>query len=171
MNTNGAAPVPPDFHGFCLRCYYDLRGLPEPRCPECGRLFNPADPRTYSPTPSAERVHKLLHKTATSLMDSLQFLNPKDPEVLRRASVERRLGDLARENADLRLFVDLLAGLLVEKGVMRHEELLDILRNVQEASAAPMADIVDDTADNPEAEPSSDLLELGQAAGGGPEEK
>lgn len=27
--------------GRCHNCGYDLRGLPEPRCPECGRAFNP----------------------------------------------------------------------------------------------------------------------------------
>lgn len=30
----------------CLGCGYRLRGLPEPRCPECGRPFDPDDPRT-----------------------------------------------------------------------------------------------------------------------------
>ena len=29
-------PIPP---GVCVRCGYDLRGLPEPRCPECGTPF------------------------------------------------------------------------------------------------------------------------------------
>jgi hypothetical protein len=33
----------------CLGCGYDLRGLPENRCPECGRPFAPNDPRTYTP--------------------------------------------------------------------------------------------------------------------------
>ena len=127
--TTGTPRV--DFHGFCLRCFYDLRGLPEPRCPECGRRFDPADPRTFSATPSPERVQQLLHKTATSLMEGLQFLNPTDAQALRRASVERRLGELARENADLRVFVDLLAGLLVEKGVVRPEEVEDILRRAR----------------------------------------
>lgn len=28
--------------GHC-KCGYDLRGLPEPRCPECGRAFDPAE--------------------------------------------------------------------------------------------------------------------------------
>ena len=31
----------------CRECGYLLRGLPEPRCPECGRPFDPHDPTTY----------------------------------------------------------------------------------------------------------------------------
>ena len=31
----------------CLRCFYILDGLPEPRCPECGLEFSPEDPSTY----------------------------------------------------------------------------------------------------------------------------
>ena len=27
--------------GLCLKCGYDLRGLPEPRCPECGTPTQP----------------------------------------------------------------------------------------------------------------------------------
>jgi len=30
----------------CRGCGYALRDLPEPRCPECGRTFDPRDPRT-----------------------------------------------------------------------------------------------------------------------------
>ncbi len=29
--------------GHCGKCGYDLHGLPEPRCPECGKPFEPAD--------------------------------------------------------------------------------------------------------------------------------
>jgi hypothetical protein len=32
---------------FCKQCQYDLRELPENRCPECGQPFNPDDPATY----------------------------------------------------------------------------------------------------------------------------
>jgi hypothetical protein len=31
----------------CLKCGYRLRGLPAPRCPECGQPFDPADPNSY----------------------------------------------------------------------------------------------------------------------------
>ncbi len=36
-------PVIRRLEGKCVRCGYMLRGLPEPRCPECGTPFNPAD--------------------------------------------------------------------------------------------------------------------------------
>ena len=32
---------------FCRKCGYPLGGLSENRCPECGRLFDPAAPRTF----------------------------------------------------------------------------------------------------------------------------
>jgi len=35
----------------CLQCGYLLRGLPEMRCPECGRAFDPNDPSTFGPLP------------------------------------------------------------------------------------------------------------------------
>jgi len=34
--------------GLCLDCNYALHGLPNPRCPECGREFDPADPQTMN---------------------------------------------------------------------------------------------------------------------------
>jgi hypothetical protein len=35
----------------CRSCDYPLRHLPEHRCPECGRGFDPADPATFNPEP------------------------------------------------------------------------------------------------------------------------
>jgi len=29
--------------GYCGKCGYDLQGLPEPRCPECGKSFEPQE--------------------------------------------------------------------------------------------------------------------------------
>lgn len=35
----------------CLSCGYVLLGLTDTRCPECGRAFDPKDPRTFSTKP------------------------------------------------------------------------------------------------------------------------
>lgn len=39
----------------CLGCGYTLTGLPEPRCPECGRFFDPASPSTFTYKPPLVR--------------------------------------------------------------------------------------------------------------------
>lgn len=44
--ASGAAPSGP--LGLCLDCGYALVGLPTPRCPECGRAFDPLDPATMN---------------------------------------------------------------------------------------------------------------------------
>ncbi len=42
--------------GTCCRaCGYPLAGIPEPRCPECGRAFDPGDPRTFDRSVRARR--------------------------------------------------------------------------------------------------------------------
>lgn len=38
--------IPPNAR--CLQCNYPLHGLPDPRCPECGEPFNPADADTMN---------------------------------------------------------------------------------------------------------------------------
>jgi hypothetical protein len=35
-----------DREAYCRRCFYPLRGLTTPRCPECGAAFDPSNPRT-----------------------------------------------------------------------------------------------------------------------------
>jgi hypothetical protein len=37
-----------DTPGLCISCNYQLRGLVTPRCPECGREFDPNDPSTMN---------------------------------------------------------------------------------------------------------------------------
>lgn len=32
---------------FCRQCHYDLRALPESRCPECGTPFDPLEEKTF----------------------------------------------------------------------------------------------------------------------------
>lgn len=42
--------VSPDLscrHMYCRRCRYDLRGNTSRTCPECGRAFDPANPKTF----------------------------------------------------------------------------------------------------------------------------
>jgi hypothetical protein len=46
-------------HKRCLACGYILDGLPEPRCPECGRAFDPARPETYQSRCKSGRGHLL----------------------------------------------------------------------------------------------------------------
>src|SRR6266446_4734126 len=40
-----------DPNARCLACYYLLRDLGEARCPECGRPFDPKNPRTFTTRP------------------------------------------------------------------------------------------------------------------------
>ena len=51
MVTSSDAPPsgtpPADATIFCAACGYALNGLSAGRCPECGRPFDPASPRTY----------------------------------------------------------------------------------------------------------------------------
>jgi hypothetical protein len=44
---------------FCRRCGYELRGLTSPRCPECGRTFDPNDQRTYLRRPLKRWMRQL----------------------------------------------------------------------------------------------------------------
>jgi hypothetical protein len=46
--------------GACWECGYSLRGLTTPRCPECGRKFDPADERTMNMGWEVRRVVKWL---------------------------------------------------------------------------------------------------------------
>src|SRR5881227_2425125 len=42
------APPQEQHLGTCWECGYSLRGLLTPRCPECGRPFDPADKTTMN---------------------------------------------------------------------------------------------------------------------------
>ena len=52
--------MPPPKAMRCLDCGYDLRRLPENRCPECGRPFDPAEPRTVDDGTRLFQSHPLL---------------------------------------------------------------------------------------------------------------
>ena len=42
---------------YCRRCNYNLHGLTAPRCPECGREFDPTNPKTYRSRPARGWAH------------------------------------------------------------------------------------------------------------------
>jgi len=48
----------------CLNCRYLLRGLPEPRCPECGHPFDPNDPDSYydPARPKRSALRRFIHR-------------------------------------------------------------------------------------------------------------
>jgi hypothetical protein len=47
-------------HMFCRRCGYALIGLPSNRCPECGREFDPANPRTFLAHPRRVVLRRII---------------------------------------------------------------------------------------------------------------
>ncbi|MDB5330772.1 MAG: hypothetical protein JWP03_1923 [Phycisphaerales bacterium] len=50
--------------GLCIDCNYPLQGLADPRCPECGRGFDPANPKTMNlGRPIGSRARWLLRPT------------------------------------------------------------------------------------------------------------
>jgi hypothetical protein len=59
----GAAPT-------CLACNHSLTGVAAPRCPECGRAFNPADPTTFGPR---EPRHIRIARRCANAQPSLRF--------------------------------------------------------------------------------------------------
>ena len=48
--------------GRCLGCDYPLRGLDRTRCPECGREFDPGNPKTMNMNPPVRAVWRWLMK-------------------------------------------------------------------------------------------------------------
>ena len=62
--TMGVATQPRDVAdgATCLGCGYPLRGLSDPRCPECGRAFDPTDPYSVDSLAYAQRrLRRALH--------------------------------------------------------------------------------------------------------------
>ena len=85
MVQHEATKVPEDCDWQCLKCGYQLRGLIEPRCPECGLDFTPGEPWTYRshqakleqlareplPTPPGRTFHRLYVASAIALLFGL----------------------------------------------------------------------------------------------------
>lgn len=77
----------------CLGCEYDLRGLSSGCCPECGQLFNPADPATYrSEAFFGSRVPKplaLVFAVASAFVPALEILTGHLALVIARLALGR----------------------------------------------------------------------------------
>jgi predicted RNA-binding Zn-ribbon protein involved in translation (DUF1610 family) len=62
-------------HARCLGCGYRLRSLREFVCPECGRPFDPEDPRTFYTDPDRRRRFRRIRRTAVLItLGGLLFL-------------------------------------------------------------------------------------------------
>jgi hypothetical protein len=102
-------------HKRCLQCGYILDGLPQPRCPECGRFFTADDKLSYVSEPQS--CVPLLIATAGAAVCQLGAL---------------LVGGLVRELWGLQLAAVLLAaGLVVHFWVVR---TCLVLRNLPAAA-------------------------------------
>jgi hypothetical protein len=54
---------------YCRHCGYALVGLSQNRCPECGRPFDPSNPRTFLSRPKGWRVRQWLRRIAWGLLE------------------------------------------------------------------------------------------------------
>jgi len=55
----------------CIGCGYMLRGLTEPRCPECWRTFDPSDDRTFLRPSVQSRIEKFYDRPPGKLHASI----------------------------------------------------------------------------------------------------
>ena len=61
-----APPIDTSPNMFCRHCGYALIGLPSNRCPECGRNFDPANPKSFRAHPR-RRIWGYLVKIVVAL--------------------------------------------------------------------------------------------------------
>ncbi len=62
----------------CPRCGYDVRGLPENRCPECGNFFDPDELRCQFERSAIEKLPKIAIQTfsiALALPIAIYYFN------------------------------------------------------------------------------------------------
>jgi hypothetical protein len=122
---------------YCLGCYYDLRGLPSHRCPECSRRFNPHDPATFSrlayPTPVRDfvgRIGKAIEEAfvpAETTEDRIKTLQAV------ATSFANRIRWLEQSNDILRMYLDLVLNVLIERKVLDEAELTKLQEAIRKA--------------------------------------
>ena len=53
---------------YCRECFTDLRGVTDVKCPQCGKSFDPAKPRTYFAQPFPSKGAIVLQVVATTVV-------------------------------------------------------------------------------------------------------
>jgi len=108
---------------YCRHCHYNLRGLDQNRCPECGNAFDPSDAQTFSRSPSPDRIKQLIRRVRTRIADSSTVLLPDDATASRLTKLSRRVAALSMENDQLWEHATWLMGLLMEKGIITEQDV------------------------------------------------
>jgi len=75
---------------YCLKCEYDLRSVAENRCPECGRMFDPGNKRTFY-TYRHSWVGKWFDFRGKSPWPEIEHLSNKDTSRVRNDPRFRRM--------------------------------------------------------------------------------
>ncbi|HET6251198.1 MAG TPA: hypothetical protein VFE47_26180 [Tepidisphaeraceae bacterium] len=155
---------------YCRQCFYDLRGLPENRCPECGLSFDPDRPETFSRSPGPQRLRDLVRRAKSNLKPPAKPLFPLDPHAAQLIKLSRRVAALTVENDQLWDHFVWLLGIMMEKGVVTEADIEMQVRR-EEWGTLPVTaaeaeiEIVDDSIEEePEPQPSEELLDLKHAA-------
>jgi hypothetical protein len=164
-----------DSNAYCLKCGYNLRGLTGRRCPECGSYFDPANGKTFRTEPFGNALMELLGLARRGLAGAAQRIPADEVAIdlaaLRKASLAGQVDELRLENTFLRAYVELLAGILVAKGILSRTELDELTDKARDAvMAAEAKPEMDDTQvleilnDEPvDPPPTPELEELGRA--------
>ena len=156
---------------YCLTCFYDLRGLTQNRCPECGRSFDPDRPMTFSRQPHPTPVRDLVQRVGKALE---QALAPDDPDgILARirasgGSHTFEIERLRRANAQLRVQLDFVLDVLVRNGLAGPEEVARLRASMDRATAHPIELVEHEAAGDADAAEEEgvtpELLDLQRAA-------
>ena len=129
---------------YCLNCFYNLHGLIEHRCPECGRLFDPGVSSTFSGAPDPEHLPKIIQRVALAIQETVGSLTKPDAQAARESALRRRISTLEREHARAIHRMEMLETLLINRGVLTSDDIAAMDAAVPVSEAIALEQIVDD---------------------------